>query len=168
MRRFKLALSIIAPLVIHSCARRAQDPSVDRFGELIPHLVGEWSDDESEPGAVIHERWKRNEDGLHSGLGFVMVDKDTVFIEHLRINTDSTGVPCYRARVPSQNAGGEITFRLTDCAGDSMVFENPAHDFPQRISYALQPDSTWNVRVSGMGRNGSLRTERFRFRRARS
>ncbi|MBK9175676.1 MAG: hypothetical protein IPM46_04925 [Flavobacteriales bacterium] len=139
--------------------------NANRFGELVLKLLGDWTDEEAEPGAVVHERWSRTDDAFYSGIGFVMVEKDTVFIEHLRITVDSVGVPSYHARIPSQNAGGEIAFRMSTCAGDSMVFENAAHDFPQRISYALQLDGTWSVRVVGPGKDGNLRIERLRFKR---
>lgn len=113
----------------------------------------------------MRERWRRLEDGGYEGIGFVMVEKDTVFVEHLRIAPDSAGRMAYRVRVPSQNHGDAVAFMLTACAGDSMVFENPAHDFPRRISYALQPDGAWIARVSGPGKTGGLRVLRYRFKR---
>lgn len=141
------------------------DSNAVRLGELVLKLMGEWSDDQSEPGAVVHERWKRTDDAFYAGIGFVMAGLDTVFIEHLNISADSAGFIAYRVRVPAQNAREEIEFALTSCVGDSMVFENPAHDFPTRITYALEGDGTWTARVSGPGKNGGTRTLRYSFRR---
>lgn len=141
------------------------DSNAVRLGELVLKLMGDWTDDQAEPGAVVHERWKRTDDAFYSGLGFVMAGLDTVFIEHLNISADSAGVIAYRVRVPSQNAGEEIDFALTSCVGDSMVFENPAHDFPTRITYALEGNGTWTARVSGPGKDGSTRTLRYSFSR---
>lgn len=142
------------------------DSSTARYSNLVLKLMGDWTDSVSEPGAVIHERWQRTGDGFHSGIGFVMVEKDTVFIEHLSLAYDSAGRASYDVRVPSQNEGGTVRFPLTSCIGDSMVFENPAHDFPQRIAYALQPDGEWHTRVSGPGKEGGWRVLRYRFKRA--
>lgn len=144
------------------------DSMAYRYSSLVLQLMGDWVDAESEPGAIIHERWKRTDDGFHSGIGFVMVGTDTVFIEHLSLAPDSAGRISYDARIPSQNGGDAVPFLLTACSGDSMVFENPAHDFPQRIVYALQADGRWRARVGGPGKDGAWRTERFLFSRAAS
>ncbi|HRD51436.1 MAG TPA: DUF6265 family protein [Flavobacteriales bacterium] len=143
------------------------DSNAHRLGGLILKLMGDWTDATTEPGAIVHERWSRTDDAFYSGLGFVMVDKDTVFIEHLHLAGDSSGRIAYNVRVPSQNEGDAVSFALTLCAGDSMVFENPAHDFPQRIAYALQADGDWIARVSGPGKDGKLRVLRYRFKRVK-
>lgn len=137
-----------------------------RYSDLVLKLMGDWTDSMSEPGAVIHEQWQRTDDGFHLGLGFVMVEKDTVFIEHLTLAYDSAGRASYDVRVPSQNDGGTVRFPLTACIGDSMLFENPAHDFPQRIVYALQSNGDWIARVTGLGKDGAQRGFSYRFTRA--
>lgn len=142
------------------------DSIAARLNELIPRLVGDWTDEQTEPGAIVHERWRQSSDGSYTGIGFVMAGLDTVFIEHLRISADSVGRIAYRVRVPSQNAGEEVDFALTTCMGDSMVFENPAHDFPTRIAYAAEPDGSWTASVSGPGKDGAPRTLCYSFRRA--
>lgn len=142
------------------------DSNATRLNELMPRLVGDWTDEQTEPGAVVHERWRPSSDGAYTGIGFVMAGLDTVFIEHLRISADSVGNIAYRVRVPSQNAGEEVDFTLTSCTGDSMVFENLAHDFPTRIAYAAELDGSWTARVSGPGKDGAPRTLRYSFRRA--
>lgn len=163
---FALALSACgSPAHESGIKPPAADSAQHRFNTLMPRLVGEWSDPDTEPGAVAYERWQRADDGTALGMGFVMVEKDTVFIEHLRIAPDSARRLAYHVRVPSQNGGDAIAFALTACAGDSMVFENPAHDFPRRISYALQPDGAWIARVSGPGKAGGWRVLRYRFKR---
>lgn len=137
-----------------------------RFGDLVLKLMGAWTDSVSEPGALVHEIWRRTDDAFCSGLGFVMVENDTVFIEHIWLAPDdSTGAVSYNVRVPSQNDGGTVRFALTACAGDSMVFENPAHDFPQRIVYAFQANGEWIARVSGQGKDGASRGFSYRFKR---
>lgn len=142
------------------------DSTTARYSGLVLKLMGDWTDSVSEPGAVIHERWQRTDDGFHAGIGFVMAGNDTVFIEHLSLAYDSAGKASYDVRMPSQHAGEAVRFPLTACIGDSMVFENPAHDFPQRIVYALQPNGEWHARVSGPGKEGGWRVLRYRFRGA--
>lgn len=174
----KHVISFILAVQAVSCATPAEpnadagqpaetvvDSTVARFSELVPNLMGDWTDTETEPGAIVHERWNRTDDAFYSGIGFVMVEKDTVFIEHLNLSTDSANRIAYKVRVPWQNEGGTVSFALTHCGGDSMVFENPAHDFPQRICYALRPDGDWTAHVSGPGKDGKPRSFRYRFKR---
>lgn len=133
-------------------------------GDLMLKLIGEWHDAQGDGRTVFNEQWDRTDDAFYAGLGFVMSGKDTVFIEHLNISERDDGKVFYSARIPSQNAGAPVDFLMTSAVGDSMVFENKEHDFPQRIVYAWQPDGTWKVNVAGPGKEG-WRTDRYHFRR---
>lgn len=133
------------------------------LGALILKLMGEWHDVQADGTTVFHEQWERTDDQFYTGLGFVMSGTDTVFIENLVIAYDSLGAH-YSARIPAQNQGEYVRFGLTTASEDSMVFEAPEHDFPQRIAYVIQGDSAWNVVVSGIDK-GVQRSERFHFTR---
>jgi hypothetical protein len=52
-------------------------------------------------------------------------------------------------------------FALAGIDGDSVTFENRAHDFPKVIRYARRPDGALEARVS----DGGQRAEVFVFRR---
>ena len=54
-------------------------------------------------------------------------------------------------------------FLSTTVSGDTVLFENPAHDFPQRIGYRRQGASllAW---IEG-ARNGKTRRVEFPYRR---
>ncbi|MEO8588873.1 MAG: DUF6265 family protein [Flavobacteriales bacterium] len=142
---------------------RASGLPPEAFSGLVTKLIGEWHDDQSVDKTVFHEHWDRTDDRSYVGLGFVMSGKDTSFIEHLSIHGEQGGV-YYSARIPSQNEGASVDFRMTSASADSMVFENKEHDFPQRIVYATQADGTWKVNVSGPGKDG-WRTDRYHFHR---
>ncbi len=43
----------------------------------------------------------------------------------------------------------EARFTATTVSAREVVFENPAHDFPQRIIYRLQPDGNIGARIEG-------------------
>lgn len=133
------------------------------LGALILKLMGEWHDVQADGTTVFHEQWERTDDQYYTGLGFVMSGTDTVFIENLVIAYDDLGAH-YSARIPAQNQGEYVRFGLTTASEDSMVFEAPEHDFPQRIAYVIQGDSAWNVVVSGIDK-GVQRSERFHFTR---
>jgi hypothetical protein len=125
-------------------------------------LLGEWVDGPAANGTIFHEQWQRDGNGALQGLGFVMSGNDTVFIEELAIRWDDGGA-YYAARIPTQNEGRFVQFEMVAGTGDSLVFDNAAHDFPQRIVYRMADDSTWHVRVSGM--HGDVpREEHFHFK----
>lgn len=56
-------------------------------------------------------------------------------------------------------------FKLTHSTPREAVFENPAHDFPQRISYTLRDDGTLLAAIEG-AKNGKTRRVEFPYRRA--
>ena len=58
----------------------------------------------------------------------------------------------------------EATFTATKVDAGEVVFENPAHDFPQRIIYRLQADGGLAARIEGT-RNGQVRGVDFPMRR---
>jgi hypothetical protein len=45
-----------------------------------------------------------------------------------------------------------------------VVFENPAHDFPQRVIYHLKDDGTMVASIEGL-QDGQLRTEEWVWRK---
>lgn len=55
-------------------------------------------------------------------------------------------------------------FRLTKLEPDSLTFENPAHDFPKVIRYALAADGTLEATISGTGKQKPLT---FRYARVK-
>ncbi len=110
-------------------------------------LVGEWQEVRDSGRTVVNERWSWSPDGALSGFGFVLSGKDTVFIEHLGILRQDT-VTYYAATIGSQNSGPAVLFTLVHDL-DSLVFTNPAHDFPQRIVYTPTTSGEWDVSVTG-------------------
>jgi hypothetical protein len=112
---------------------------------LINGLLGEWVDAPASDSSIFHEHWYSDPDGGLTGMGYVMLGADTVSIEHLQILYTDSGT-FYSVEMPGQNAGLPVLFRLTS-ASDSLVFENPLHDFPQRIVYTPRAPG-WTARVS--------------------
>lgn len=80
--------------------------------------------------------------------------------EHLLIGPREGGV-AYVAR-PSRQA--ETTFPATQIGDSLLVFENLAHDFPQRIIYRRRGADSVIARIEGP-RNGQTRGIDFPMRR---
>jgi len=58
--------------------------------------------------------------------------------EFIRIAPDAEGTPAYHAQPSGRPA---VVFRLVDRGETSATFENPLHDFPQRIRYVREGDA---------------------------
>jgi len=122
-------------------------------------LVGRWADMSQKRHFI--EEWYADGDLLLKGKGFVMADKDTVFIEKLEIKTEN-GITTYSAKVPGKDHNSAVVFTLTENKNNRLVFENPEHDFPQKIIYDMQTRSTMHVHLEGL-ENGVFRSSRFIF-----
>src|SRR5690606_41355892 len=88
----------------------------------------------------------------------------TVGHEFLQIREEADGNVVYVA-LPSGQA--ETTFVMTASAPDSVTFENPRHDFPQRITYRLLSADRLAVRIEGV-RDATPRQVDFPLRRVSS
>lgn len=104
---------------------------------------------------MIEEQWMAPRGGMLIGMGRTVAGDHAVEHEFLQIRWEDAGV-FYVAR-PSGQA--ETSFRLTSDAAAlarEAIFENPQHDFPQRIIYRLQADGSLVARVEGT-RDGAVR-----------
>ena len=98
----------------------------------------------------IFEEWEKASDSLFTGISYAVKDGDTIILESLKLKyTD--GKLCYAPTVQGQNEGQEILFPLKEylATEKKFVFENIAHDFPQRIIYHFVDDKNLNARIEG-------------------
>ena len=90
------------------------------------------------------------------------VRRDTVVeFEQLRI-FDRAGKTVYAA-APSGQAPSE--FETATTTDTSVTFENPTHDFPQRIIYRRRGADSLIARIEGL-RGGQVRGVDFPYKRA--
>ena len=79
----------------------------------------------------------------------------TVDFEFTRIMASDSGItlmPQPRGRPPTP-------FRMTSSDSVSAVWENPQHDFPQKISYRALSGDSIVAAIEGPGQNGTQRME---------
>lgn len=165
-----LKIAMGCALILAACTEHAPQPAPAPTQETVPvvdllapyrTLVGSWQDETSDPRFECYEMWRPEGDSAIIGQGFVMAKGDTVFYEELRIHVVE-GEVTYSARIESQNEGQWVPFAAQAPVGDSLIFENPGHDFPQCITYVRDSSGVWEVAVSG-NENGTERVEHFRF-----
>lgn len=108
-------------------------------------------------GAEIEERWIGPRGDLLAGVNITVARGRTSF-EYLRIAKTPKGI----AYIAQPGGKAPVEFPLKEMSEKKVVFENLAHDFPQRIVYELKADGTLHARVEGMLR-GKLEGEDFTF-----
>lgn len=89
-------------------------------------------------GHVRLEIWqKENGRGLR-GKGVSVAQGDTTGLETIALYKDQHHI-WYVPVVSDQNEGQPVPFKLVSDSDIHFVFENPEHDFPQRIAYHFKP-----------------------------
>ena len=107
-------------------------------------MSGCWRYVGGEPGSG--EQWMTPAGGSMLGMSRTISDGKTVAFEFLRIAEDDQGIPALSA-LPSGQAA--TTFTLLRQSDNEVAFENPQHDFPQRVIYRLSPGRTLIGRIEG-------------------
>ena len=127
-------------------------------------LTGSWETDpgKAKSAAVTEEFWTAPRGGTLLGSNRVTKDERTVLWKQLRIETrDGDGV----YYVANPMGKDETAFRLTKLGDGYARFENPAHDWPQSISYGLTDiEGQLQAWVSGTV-DGTTKTETWTFLR---
>jgi hypothetical protein len=114
-------------------------------------LAGCWHEDGTEAGSVEH--WLAPAGNTMLGLSRTIRGGKTVSFEFMQLRLSAAGQLLYIA----QPQGVPPTeFRLLSNNAGAVTFENPAHDFPQRVSYRQVSATRLQARIEGM-RNGKLR-----------
>jgi hypothetical protein len=99
-------------------------------------------------GKEQFESWKPAADGALAGEGYRIRNGARVVTETLEMKKVD-GVLSYLATVPGQNDGRAVAFRMTSCGDSGFVFENPAHDFPQKLIYRSTGKGKMEAEVLG-------------------
>lgn len=100
-------------------------------------LSGHWETGDAD-GRWTEEHWSDPRGGVMLGTSRTLNGDRLRDFEFLRIQAGEDGVPAYLAQ-----PGGRppVTFHLTAHDATSATFDNPQHDFPQRIVYRRRGDT---------------------------
>jgi len=151
MRTVILACAIAATVT----GAQSQPMAIDQLN----WLAGCWSSEKGEPGSG--EFWLPPAGGMMLGIGRTIRGGRTIEHEFMSLHVGQDARLVYTARPSRQN---EAAFVATEVTAETATFENPAHDFPQRITYRLVSKETLLVRIDGT-RQGQRREVDFAFRR---
>ena len=123
--------------------------------EDLAWLAGCWASDGGEAGSG--EQWTVPAGRTLLGVSRTVQNSRTVAHEFLQIRETEAGEIAYIAQPSGQT---EATFLMVRLAEREVVFENPDHDFPQRIIYHLDDEANLAARIEGEV-EGEVRTVDF-------
>jgi len=116
---------------------------------------GCWKSDTAEPGSGEH--WLPLAGGTLLGVSRTVKQGKTVEFEFMQIRAVESGQLAFIAMPSGQKT---VVFPLLRLGETEVVFENPQHDFPQRVIYQLEGETKLRARIEGM-RKGALRVIEF-------
>src|SRR5688500_13186401 len=98
-------------------------------------------------GGSVREVWIGPEGGMLLGMNLTTKSRQMANWEFMRIGPMADGRLAFFAHPAGQPAA---TFPLKSLEGERVVFEDPAHDFPQRVIYWRKPDGAIGARIEGV------------------
>jgi len=129
---------------------------------LTAKLPGVWEGLQGD--GVYHEEWSSVDGSSLHGRAYLIRKGEITNQEKLSIIIDHSEI-FYVAEV-SHNSG-PVKFRLTSGSDDVFIFENPEHDFPQKITYDLS-NSDHLLAIIEAVKNGKTKRIEFRLQKIRN
>jgi hypothetical protein len=139
------AICLIAMLMIFGTASAVFAQTASFSIDSLGFMAGCWA---SAPGkrSQTNEQWMRPAGGLMMGMARTVAGGKAVDHEVMRI--EKRGADIFFIARPKANKE-DTEFKLTTLTPTEAVFENPAHDFPQRVIYRLAKDGSLAPRIEG-------------------
>jgi Domain of unknown function (DUF6265) len=131
-------------------------PTLQKFA----WLAGQWRLEHG--NRVVDEHWMPPVGGLMLGMARAVEGGKVVEYEFTLLRQEPNGDILYIANPSKQR---EASFRLTSLTNGEAVFENPAHDFPQKVIYARRTDGSLLAAIEGPGKDGKPHRIEYPFRR---
>lgn len=160
---------VLATAALFSCAENKSETTDNASatgGELekVSWLLGTWQNNSAEGTAT--EAWTRENDSTLTATSyFVANGADTVSTETILLQ-ERGGKLFYVPTVKDQNQGQPVNFTLTTISDKQLVFENPEHDFPQKITYTRITNDSVVAEISGMI-EGKMNAQAYPMKRSR-
>ncbi len=147
MKLFLLVIAAIGLLLSVVPGQSTSPIDKPKFSiEDISFLEGCWEQNDPTSKLSATEQWMMPLADSMLGMSRTVRDYKLVGFEYMRIVNADEGIVFISK--PSQNTE-ETSFRLMRSEKNQVVFENPNHDFPQRIIYKLSAPDKLDARIEG-------------------
>ena len=152
---FQKTTLILVLLVIVSC--KNSDSNKNEKIKAASWLLGNWENKSADGN--LSETWKKVNDSTFQAESYFIKEKDTLHFETITLQQKGEELT-YNAAVKGQNNDKPVSFKLTTATDKQLVFENPKHDYPQKISYTQITPENLAAKITGI-QQGKPSSEQF-------
>ena len=160
MKWTRLGLLLLPVVLFSADAPAPGQPTAAVAINQLGWLAGHWRMERA--GRVVDEQWMAPAAGVMLGMSRTIARGKVVEHEFIQIR-EGPGAALYFIAMPSGQK--EAAFQIVSLSATEAVFENPQHDFPQKISYRLQADGSLLAAIEGPGKDGQTRRVEFPYKR---
>ena len=139
------SLFLIFSLV--SCQNKSGNTSKYQKINSINWLLGDWEN--KMPVGDLSENWEKKDDSTFVGHSYFIKGKDTISSESIELTQKGEEL-YYIPTVKGQNNNKAVSFKLNTATTKEFIFENPKHDYPQKIVYKLINANNLVATISGI------------------
>jgi hypothetical protein len=136
-------LIAVACLLLCCSATRHADNDLARLS----WLRGTWENNTQK--GILYESWTQTSEYEMAAKSYMLKGEDSVLFELMRI-VQERGSLAFISTVNNQNNNLPVRFVKMTITDTSVIFINPAHDFPQIISYTKIGQDSLLAEISGM------------------
>ncbi|GGC93638.1 hypothetical protein GCM10011508_21100 [Flavobacterium lutivivi] len=140
----KLILSLSSVLLLIACQNKSKNSYA--LIDKMSWLEGSWEN--KLPEGTLTETWQKINDSTYSGQTLFIKEKDTIHFEEIVLSQKGETL-FYTPTVKGQNNDEPIEFKLTNSNENEFIFENPKHDYPQKIAYKKLNANNLVATISG-------------------
>lgn len=157
---YKKIILLLLITLVFSCKKSEEIGTNDNEKDKIKTarlMLGNW-ENKSEDG-TLSESWKKVNDSTYTGTSYFLKGKDTIHNETIELTQLGENLS-YNATVMGQNDDKAVAFPLTKTTNKSLIFENPTHNYPKKITYTLVSKDSLVTEISGT-QQGKPSSEKF-------
>ncbi|MGO4770638.1 DUF6265 family protein [Flavobacterium sp. W22_SRS_FK3] len=151
-----LKITLLALILTVISCQKKETIEKDKI-KIADWLIGNWEN--KNPDGMLTENWEKLNDSTFNAYSYFVKQNDTLHFETIVLAQKGETLT-YFATVKGQNDEKAVAFKATSESDQQLVFENPKHDYPQKITYTKGTNNTLNAEISGK-LQGKLTTERF-------
>ena len=145
---FKKITLLLLIVTLLSCKKSDSSDKNEKDKIKTAHwLLGTWENKTAEGN--LSETWEKVNDSTYLGQTYFIKGKDTIHFETIQLQQKGEELT-YKANVQGQNEDKPVPFKLTKTTEKELVFENPKHDYPQKISYKSVSKDSLIAEISGI------------------
>lgn len=163
-----LIATVLSVLFFANCNHTKTEVAHKEILQLPNWFVGTWQNKTVD--GTFTENWIQANDTLYSAISTVIVGNDTVFYEQINLQNilDEwhyiVSVKNQSSNASVINSEKPVAFKLSSATATQLIFDNPEHDFPTKITYTQINNDSIVADISGIVK-GNLKKEIFPMKR---